>query len=96
MTDPVQELPATDQQHQEFWRAPWEFTVHAVVGTIIFAIIAAAAVLLGFAVDKLANFGTAVAIVYGLRVAEYALFGNDLILYLVFLWRTSKRIIPTL
>src|SRR5437016_2191575 len=36
-----------------FWLVPWEFAVHALVGTSIFAIIAAAAVLLDLAVRKL-------------------------------------------
>jgi hypothetical protein len=37
-----------------FWRAPWIFAIHGIVGTSIFAIIAALAVVLYFLVNWLA------------------------------------------
>ncbi len=85
-----------EDKHLSFWRAPWEFAVHAVVGTFIFAVIAVAAVLLGWGLRKLEAFGAGAIIVYGLKGAEYALFLSDLVLFAVFLWRTSKRTIEKL
>ena len=80
-----------------FWHAPLEFAAHAVVGTAIFAIIAAAAVFLNIGVAQLqAHFRVTEVIIYGLEAAEYALFGTDLLLYAVFLWRTARRTIKKL
>jgi len=79
-----------------FWRAPWDFAVHTIVGTTIFAIIAAPAIGLGMVVNKLEGTGTDGVIFFGLKTAEYALFATDLGLYLVFLWRTAKRAVKRL
>jgi hypothetical protein len=79
-----------------WWEAPWTFLVHTVIGMVIFATIAGAAILLELGVDKLVPKRTSGVIVYGLKVAEYSVFGADLILFLVFLWRTSRRTIPKL
>jgi|ERR1035438_246668 hypothetical protein len=74
-----------------FWRVPWEFAVHAVVGTCIFAIIAAAAVLLEVIVRGLEGYKIGRVIILGLEAAEYVLFVVDLVLFGVFLWRTAMR-----
>src|SRR5689334_20907940 len=74
-----------------FWRAPLEFAVHTLVGTAIFAIIAAAAVGLDIVVRNLETHGISSGIGFGLNVAEYAIFVTDLILLIVFLCRTAKR-----
>src|ERR1041385_3257553 len=79
-----------------FWRAPWEFAVHGIIGTSIFAIIAALAVLLDVSVRWLETYQISGVIVFGLQTAEYALFGTDLYLFGVFLWRTAKRTIKDL
>ena len=79
-----------------FWRVPWEFAVHTLVGTSIFAIIAAAAVLIDLGVSKLEAYGTGSGIIFGLKLAEYALFGTDLWLFGIFLWRVAKRTIKKL
>ena len=79
-----------------FWRAPWEFAVHGIVGTSIFAIIAALAVALDLFVAWLESRRISVLIIFGLKGAEYALFGVDLVLFGVFLWRTAKRTIQQL
>lgn len=78
------------------WRVPWEFAIHAVIGTSIFVIIALAAVLLSVGVVKLEKNDIDVVIIVGLKAAEYAIFGVDLILFGVFLWRTAKRTIKRL
>lgn len=79
-----------------FWRAPWEFAVHVLVGSLIFGIIAGAAVLLDLAVRRLEARGTGRVVTIGLRGGEYALFLIDLVLFGVFLWRTAKRTIGRL
>jgi hypothetical protein len=77
-----------------FWRTPWEFAVHAVVGSLIFGIIAVPAIGLNALVHWLeAANGTDAWIILGLKIAEYALFGTDLVLYLVFLLVTA---VPTI
>jgi hypothetical protein len=73
-----------------FWQVPCEFAVHAIVGTCIFAIIAAVAVLLSWAIHKIEAY-TTVTVIYLLTAAEYALLVTDLLLFGVFLWRTAKR-----
>jgi hypothetical protein len=66
------------------------------VGTSIFAVIAAAAVLIQLAVRKLATYGIGRVVIFGLRVAEHSLFVVDIILFAVFLWRTAQRTIKHL
>jgi len=94
MSDGMQEL--IEPSVIPFWRVPWEFAVHALVGTSIFAIIAAAAVLLDLIVRKLGAYGISHVFLLGLKAGEYALFGVDLVLFGVFLWRTAERTIKRL
>jgi hypothetical protein len=75
----------------EFWRVPWQLAVHCLVGTLIFAIIAAFAVALDLSVRWLETYRISLLIVLGLEAAEYALFVTDVCLFAVFLWRTAKR-----
>ena len=63
---------------------------------VIFAIIAVPAVLLDFGLRSLEAHGISAVIVFGLKGAEYAVFGTDLVLFGVFLWRTAKRTIKNL
>jgi hypothetical protein len=79
-----------------FWHAPAEFALHALVGTCIFAIIALPAVLLDLATKKLEGIEASMVVIYGIKFAEYSLFGTDLFLLLIFLaktgWRTAKKL----
>ena len=70
--------------------------MHTLVGTSIFTIIAAAAVLLNLGVNRLEAYDSDRVIIIGLMAAEYGLFSVDLLLYGVFLWRTAKRTIQRL
>jgi hypothetical protein len=89
--------PVVVQPVAPFWQVPWEFAVHALVGTSIFAIIAAVAVLLEVAVRKLGAYGVVGRVVIlGLKMGEYSLLGVDLVLFDVFLWRTARRTIKHL
>ena len=76
---------------EPFWRAPLEFVVHALVGTLIFAIIGGPAIILDVAVHATESYGMSVLVTYALKTAEYVLFVTDLILFVVFLWRTAAR-----
>jgi hypothetical protein len=73
------------------WRAPWEFGVHAAIGTVIFVIIAAFALIPHLAVREIETYGGGRGIVLALDAGEYALLACDLILFCVFLWRATKR-----
>jgi hypothetical protein len=80
-----------------YWRTAWHFAVHACVGTLIFGVLAVPAVLLNWSVDWLeAVHKTDLVIILGLRFAEYAIFGSDLLLIGVFLFKTLKRTIREL
>jgi hypothetical protein len=76
---------------QTWWVAPWEFAVRALVGILIFAVIAAGAIALDVLVRYLECHGINRIIVWGLRMAEFAVFFSDLGLFLVFIWRTFTR-----
>jgi hypothetical protein len=80
----------------EWWRAPVLFLVHALVGTFIFSLIACTAFGLHTLVHFLEKEDLGGLFVWGLRIAEYALFLADLSLFLVFLWRTFKRAVGEL
>ena len=91
MTDGKRKTLDAERSSEPFWRVPWEFAVQAFVGTLIFAIIAAATILLDVLVRTLASYGVSVFVTYGLKTAEYAVFVIDLLLFGVFLWRTAAR-----
>lgn len=83
-------------ESRPFWQVPAEFTLHTVVGTCIFVIIAIPAILLDIGVRGLEGRHISGVIKYGLKSAEYSLFGTDLLLFLIFLlktaWRTAKAL----
>jgi hypothetical protein len=79
-----------------FWAPVKEFGTHVAVGMAIFLIVAAAAVLLDLLVRVLVEWNVSEVILGGLRTAEYALFGLDLILLLVFMARLAYRTLRVL
>ena len=98
MSDGAQEVSPRSEPEAPpaFWRAPVEFAVHAIVGSCIFGIIAAAAVLPELGLHKLKDYGIDRLIIFGLEAAEYSLFVTDLLLFMCFLWRAAKRTLPKL
>lgn len=74
-----------------WWNAPVRFFVETLVGLFIFGVIASAAVGLHLLVALLSSKGIDSFILVGLKGAEYALFGADLILFGRFLWKTTER-----
>jgi hypothetical protein len=70
--------------------------VHAVVGTLIFGIIACTALGLQAAVHVLEKAHLEAVLIWGLKIAEYALFFLDLALFIVFLWRNFRRALEEL
>lgn len=79
-----------------WWHAPWEFAVHAVVGILIFLVIALAAIVIELVVRAADAAGANLVISYGLRIAEYAVFAADLLVFLVFIWRTTVKFLKGL
>jgi hypothetical protein len=70
----------------------WDFAVHVAVGTLIFSLIAGAAIALDvFIIRRIGRLGLDPFIVYGLKAAEYLVFIADLLLFLVFLAKTGYR-----
>ncbi len=61
------------------------FLTHILGGTILFLIVAGAAVGLDFLIKYLVSIQSSSFIIYGLKGAEYALFGIDLALFAQFL-----------
>lgn len=78
-------------EDKRWWEPIWTFAVHAVVGLLIFAVVAAGAILLNVAVNYLEQKKIALPLIYGLVFAEYLLFGVDLILFVIFVIRAAKR-----
>src|SRR5262249_50288261 len=94
MSDLVHELPengSTLSAERQGLSVAWEFAVHAIVGMVIFSIIAIPAVGLDLILHKLRNYGTSTFITLGLELAAYVLFAADLLLFMVFVFRTARR-----
>lgn len=90
--DTVEDVSVAVQSGHSFWRVPWDFAIHGIVGTLIFAIIAAFAVALDITVHALEEtHRISGLVIFGLEAAAYSLFITDLFLFLVFLIRTAKR-----
>ena len=79
------------------WQTPLEFAIHACVGTLLFGIVAASAILLDWGMEWVQSVRPIdPIIILGLRTAGYAIFGADLFLFLTFLLRTVKRTMRSL
>jgi len=74
-----------------WWTPLWEFFVHVVVGTAMFVAIALPAVGLDILVTSLAAKNISQPILWGLKAAEYGLFGGDVLLFLTFILRTCWK-----
>lgn len=76
------------------WQTPWQFAIHACVGSLTFVIVAGSAILLDWAKDWIESVHSIdPVIILGLRAAEYSIFTVDLLLFFIFLLRTLKRTI---
>jgi len=71
--------------------SPWRLLVHFLTGTFVFAVVALLAVGLSQGIDYLAVKGINPFIIWGLRIAEWLLFVVDLLLFIVFVLRTTYR-----
>lgn len=74
-----------------FWHVPSEFGFHILIGSLIFVLIALPAVGLGLVVKWLETMTGDRIVTMGLRAAEYGIFGTDLVLFGVYLTRTTWR-----
>ena len=88
MADIPQTLP---EERQRYWRVPLGFVIRAIVGTLIFGVIAGAAVVLNLAVLQLESYNVDSFIVYGLKFCEYFLFLVDIVLFVIFLIKDAVR-----
>jgi hypothetical protein len=98
MSEAVEQRLPNERVSDRFWHAPLEFVVHAFVGTCIFAILTIPALALDYVMRYLraTNYGVSSLLILGIEIAEYGLFGMDLVLFGVFLWRTAARTVKKL
>jgi hypothetical protein len=90
--DELTELSAVSQEEY----SPWRLLVHFLSGTLVFVVVALFAVGLNLLVNYFTTVGISLIILYGLEIAEYLLFAVDLILFVVFIFRTGLRTIKKL
>lgn len=81
---------------KEWWYPVYEFMLHVVVGSILCVIVLAGAGLLSLFVDWLESLEVDPAIVYTGKFLEYALLLADVVLYIVFLCKTTWKAIKTI
>lgn len=78
------------------WVVLWKFVIHEVLGALIFSVIAVPAIGLDLGVQQVETLHISSVIINGLKIAEYAIFGADLSLFITFLakdaFRTAKRL----
>jgi len=84
------------EQPPRAWKAFGETVVHVAIGTLLFIVVALPAIGLDYLVTELPKLGVSSRIVIGLEVAEYTLFGVDLILFLCAVFRTGWRLLKSL
>ena len=76
-------------QAQLWWVPLVRFAVHVSVGTGIFWVVCGASVLLDLLTQRLGEMGVSPIIVGGILLPKYALFGMDILLFLLYLANTS-------
>jgi hypothetical protein len=76
--------PNRESKHGILW-VVWEFAIHGLVGTLIFATVAGGAAGIELLNHALQGMRFDAYIGYGLKFGEYAVFTTDLSLFLVFL-----------
>jgi len=75
----------------KWWYPLWKFAVHGAVGSAIFVLIAIPALSLSILFRWLQSRKIDEVLIYGLKAAEYLVFGVDLILFGWFVIRTAVR-----
>jgi hypothetical protein len=85
------DLTVTSRWAATWWAPIWEFLVHVIVGTSLFALIGIPAVGLSLIISRLEYSGASKFILWGLTGCEYLLFGVDLILFAVFIVRQAWK-----
>ena len=84
-------MAENESQERSWWEAPWQFLVETITGICVFLVVAGAAIALSVFVHYLEEHKVEMAVIYGLKSAEYLLFGVDLVLFARFLWKTATR-----
>jgi hypothetical protein len=83
-------------EHPQWWEVFWDFATHVFVGLLIFLVIASVAFAIEFVVRAFETARVNQVITLGLRVAEYATFCADLLMFLLFIWRTTAQTLRSL
>ncbi len=89
-----EDTPIAVEEGIRWWQPLREvvsFLVHFVVGTIIFVLLGFFAVALFTFTEWLSSFTKSLIVQKGLILVEYATFGTDIILYLIFLVGTIRK-----
>jgi cation transporter-like permease len=79
------------ETESKWWHPLWKFFVHTFVGTLIFILITIPAWALSLYVKFLTDRGLNPTLVGGMQLAEYFLFGVDLLLFGWFVARAAIR-----
>ena len=74
------------------WKALGRCCAHVLIGTALFLLFALAAVGLHFVVTESGMMGVDRLILIGLKIAEYTVFGVDLLLYIFFVVRIGIQL----
>jgi hypothetical protein len=84
------------ERTKRWWTPVVELGVHVLAASGIFIVVALPAVGLEFLVRWLEQSGISDTIITGLRIAEYTIFGGDLVLLIVFVLKSAWRAIKDL
>lgn len=79
--------PSPSPSLSDRWKRLFDVAIEILVGTALFLLIGALAVLMNVAANYLISVGVDGLIYNGLKFMEYTLFGADVVLFLVFLYR---------
>jgi hypothetical protein len=80
-----------EETPERWWIPVRDFGLHTIVGTLIFALISLPAIALNLFVTWLERFSISPIVTYGMEIAEYTIFGADLVLFVWFIVRTALK-----
>lgn len=91
------DLPETEKSPQKWWLPIVEFFIHAIVGTVLFILIALPAIGINLFILHLEIKLSLSPILYlSLTMVEYMIVASDLILFAVFMFKSIKRTVSLL
>ena len=96
MSASEESITVAERRWTHSWRVAWEFAVHALVGMVIFGIIAVPALVLSQVVHLLIEVGYDPVVILALKLVEYAILWGDVGMFLIYLWRSARRTVKRL